>query len=85
MLLDEPGEHLDPATADTLIRDIFGSVGANRAVVVVTHRLSPLDQADHVIMLDSDETGHATIVDQGTHEELLTRNRQYSWSVRQEG
>lgn len=85
LLLDEPGEHLDPATADTLIRDIFGSVGANRAVVVVTHRLSPLDQADHVIMLDSDETGHATIVDQGTHEELLTRNRQYSWSVRQEG
>ncbi|WP_239519492.1 thiol reductant ABC exporter subunit CydC [Arcanobacterium phocisimile] len=85
LLIDEPGEHLDPHTADTLIRDILLSADAQRAVVVVTHRLSPLDAADHVIMLGADHTGRAHVVDEGTHAELLLRNPQYEWSLKQEG
>ncbi|WP_216378163.1 thiol reductant ABC exporter subunit CydC [Arcanobacterium phocae] len=85
LLLDEPGEHLDPATADALIRDILCTADSEKTIVLVTHRLSPLDAADHVIMLDDDGAGRATIVDEGTHAELLARNPQYAWSVSQEG
>ncbi|TDE95741.1 ATP-binding cassette domain-containing protein, partial [Occultella glacieicola] len=53
MLLDEPGEHLDPATADALLADIL-DVGRERGVLVVTHRLTGLDRADRVIDLGRD-------------------------------
>ncbi|WP_163544784.1 thiol reductant ABC exporter subunit CydC [Occultella kanbiaonis] len=56
MLLDEPGEHLDPATADALIADIL-SVGRERGVLVVTHRLAGLDGADQVIDLGARDIG----------------------------
>ncbi|CAM3460785.1 thiol reductant ABC exporter subunit CydC [Occultella aeris] len=56
MLLDEPGEHLDPATADALIADIL-SVGRERGVLVVTHRLAGLDRADQVIDLGARDIG----------------------------
>ncbi|WP_216404802.1 thiol reductant ABC exporter subunit CydC [Arcanobacterium phocae] len=85
LLLDEPGEHLDPATADALIRDILSTADDEKTIVLVTHRLSPLDAADHIIMLDDDGAGRATIVDEGTHAELLDRNPRYAWSVSQEG
>ncbi|USR78836.1 thiol reductant ABC exporter subunit CydC [Arcanobacterium pinnipediorum] len=85
LLIDEPGEHLDPETADLLLRDILSASNAQRSVVVVTHRLTPLDAADHVIVLGPDDTGRATIVDEGQHHELLARNRHYAWSLAQEG
>jgi ATP-binding cassette subfamily C protein CydC len=56
MLLDEPGEHLDPATADALIADIL-DVGRERGVLVVTHRLAGLDRADQVIDLGARDIG----------------------------
>lgn len=51
LLLDEPGEHLDPHTADKLITDMLHAGGADRGIILVTHRLSPLAVADEVIML----------------------------------
>lgn len=62
LLLDEPAEHLDPATADALVRDLLHDP---RGVVVVTHRLSPLDAADDVLWLDD---GHVQA--RGTHAHL---------------
>ncbi|WP_426592678.1 thiol reductant ABC exporter subunit CydC [Cellulomonas sp. McL0617] len=49
LLLDEPAEHLDPATADALVTDLLRDP---RGVVVVTHRLTPLAAADDVLWLD---------------------------------
>lgn len=51
MLLDEPAEHLDAATADALVTDLL-SADADRGVILVTHRLSALAQADEVIVID---------------------------------
>lgn len=89
LALDEPGEHLDPETADALIRDLLsaGSKDHQRGVVLVTHRLTPLDQADRVFIMDKphglpDEP--ATFVAQGTHRELLETHQGYAWSLRQE-
>lgn len=89
LALDEPGEHLDPETADALLRDLLtaGSEDHQRGVILVTHRLTPLDQADRVFIMDKphgspDEP--ATFVAQGTHRELLESHQGYAWSLRQE-
>lgn len=51
MLLDEPGEHLDPQTADALTGEILSSAqSANRGVMVVTHRLQSVAGADKVVL-----------------------------------
>ncbi|MFD1504696.1 thiol reductant ABC exporter subunit CydC [Georgenia yuyongxinii] len=71
LLLDEPGEHLDPVTADRLVTDLLrsgrdtaapdsavaGATGATRGVVLVTHRLAALDAADEVILLGRPDGG----------------------------
>ncbi|QOR46946.1 thiol reductant ABC exporter subunit CydC [Trueperella pecoris] len=84
MLLDEPGEHLDPRTADELIRDLLSVGDAERGVILVTHRLTPLDAVDEVIMLGPDETGQVGVVARGTHAELAQRMPSYEWSLAQE-
>jgi ATP-binding cassette subfamily C protein CydC len=74
LLLDEPAEHLDPRTADALVRDVLTRrpADAELSVVVVTHRLTPLDAADEVLLLDG-----GTLIARGTQDWLLKRNLTY--------
>ncbi len=83
LLLDEPGEHLDSETADSLIRDLLRAGDGSRGIILVTHRLSPLDVADEVIVL-GDAAGSVGVVARGTHAQLLATLPQYSWSAAQE-
>jgi len=88
LLIDEPGEHLDRATADHLVRDLLDqgttvpgasvSTAANRTrgVVVVTHRLTPLDAADEVILLRD-----GRVEARGTHADLLRTHDGYRESL----
>lgn len=72
LLLDEPGEHLDAEVADRIVRDLLTTPGQGRSVVVVTHRIDPLDAADEIMVLGQDEGGGLTrVVARGTHAELL--------------
>lgn len=82
LLLDEPGEHLDGETADKLIRDLL-ALGGDRTVILVTHRLTPLDVADRVVVLAT-ENGKTVVTAAGTHEELLATVPEYRWSTRRE-
>ncbi|WP_163507211.1 thiol reductant ABC exporter subunit CydD [Fodinicola acaciae] len=50
MLLDEPVAHLDPATADAVMDDIFANA-AGKSVLLVTHRQRDLAAADTVASL----------------------------------
>lgn len=92
MLLDEPGEHIDTATADRLIADLL-KLPTDRPVgmLVVTHRLTPLAGADDILVLSTDSTqsqGHhgcATVSDRGSHHDLLRRNKTYRWTLQREG
>lgn len=53
LLLDEPAEHLDDETADQLVRDLVAAArAAGTGLVLVTHRLAPLDGVDEVLVLD---------------------------------
>ena len=84
MALDEASEHLDAATADRLMETLL-TRSPDRATLVVTHRLSALDQADHVIVLATHEPGQcATIAARGTHDEVLQALPTYRWALNQE-
>jgi len=88
LLLDEPGEHLDPATADRLLTDLLRTGiddgDASRGVVLVTHRLSPLGAAEEVIVLGARNDGPATVLARGTHERLRADVPAYRWALEQE-
>lgn len=76
ILIDEPAEHLDPATADRLIEDLIiqgsGSGTRERTLVIATHRLTPMHNADEVLILQE-----GTVADRGHHSDLLERNADY--------
>ncbi|MEV6395348.1 thiol reductant ABC exporter subunit CydD [Streptomyces sp. NPDC051907] len=69
LVLDEPAEHLDLATADALTADLLaateGRTAAGTATVLITHRLRGLDAVDEVVVL---EAGRA--VQRGSYAEL---------------
>lgn len=65
MLLDEPYEGLDPATADAVMRDVLAAT-TDRATILVTHRPVGLESVDEVLLLDA-----GRIVARGRHDELL--------------
>ncbi|WP_433178332.1 amino acid ABC transporter ATP-binding/permease protein [Actinoallomurus sp. CA-150999] len=69
LVLDEPTEGLDLATADRLVTALLAE---RRTVVLVTHRLAPLTAADEVIVLD-----RGRIVQRGPHRDLVERRGPY--------
>ncbi|QCB93203.1 thiol reductant ABC exporter subunit CydC [Cellulomonas shaoxiangyii] len=83
LLVDEPAEHLDPATADALLDRVWHlpptRAGARRGVLVVTHRLATLASADEVLWLQD-----GRVAARGTHERLLAEVRGYREAVESE-
>ncbi|MDO4664823.1 MAG: thiol reductant ABC exporter subunit CydC [Actinomycetaceae bacterium] len=84
MLLDEPGEHIDPETADRLVADLLNLDAHAAGTLIVTHRLTALGAADEVIMLGPTATGPAQILARGRHEHLIATNSEYAWALDQE-
>ncbi|MFJ2783569.1 MULTISPECIES: thiol reductant ABC exporter subunit CydD [unclassified Streptomyces] len=66
LVLDEPAEHLDLATADALTDDLLRAT-EGRTTVLITHRLHGLDAVDEVIVLDEGRT-----VQRGPYAELAS-------------
>jgi len=72
LVLDEPGEHLDVATADALIRDLLAP-SERRATLLITHRLAGLEAVDEVIVLD-----RGRVLERGSHAALLALGGRYA-------
>ncbi|MFE3181488.1 thiol reductant ABC exporter subunit CydD [Streptomyces violascens] len=64
LVLDEPAEHLDLATADALTEDLLDAT-EGRTTVLITHRLRGLEAVDEVVVLDEGRT-----VQRGAYEDL---------------
>ncbi|MFF0087963.1 hypothetical protein ACFYR1_51470 [Streptomyces canus] len=71
LLLDEPTSHLDTIN-ETALTAVMKDVARECALLVIAHRLSTVQHADKIVVLDN---GGATA--QGRHEELLTSSPLY--------
>jgi ABC-type transport system involved in Fe-S cluster assembly fused permease/ATPase subunit len=80
LLLDEATSALDSHT-ERDIQEALDRVARNRTTLVVAHRLSTIVGADEILVLD-----RGTIVERGTHGELLARGGLYAsmWNRQRE-
>jgi ATP-binding cassette, subfamily B, heavy metal transporter len=80
LLLDEATSALDSHT-ERDIQDELVRVAENRTTLVIAHRLSTIVTADEILVLD-----HGTIVERGTHRELLAHGGLYAsmWNRQRE-
>ena len=67
LILDDSTSAIDSATEDEIQKAMY-RVQRGRTTFLITHRLSQIRWADHVIVLRGGE-----VIDQGTHDELLAR------------
>ncbi len=72
MVLDEATSALD-TESERLVQQALENMMQNRTSVVIAHRLSTIQKADMIVVMQKGE-----IVEQGTHEELLSKNGMYS-------
>ncbi|MBE4739250.1 MULTISPECIES: ABC transporter ATP-binding protein [Streptomyces] len=72
LLLDEATSALD-SESEILVQDALWRLMDGRTALVVAHRLSTVAGMDRLVVLD-----RGTVVEQGTHEELLTANGAYA-------
>ena len=85
LLCDEPTSSLDNATEYEVMKNLKEtrdprdiSSKCRRTVVVIAHRLSTVQDADLILVMDSGK-----VVEQGTHNELMLESGKYSELVRQ--
>lgn len=71
LVLDEATSSLD-SESERQVQQALEAASAERTSIIIAHRLSTIVNADKIIII---EDGH--IVDQGSHEELLHRNKAY--------
>jgi subfamily B ATP-binding cassette protein MsbA len=72
LILDEPTSGLD-AASEELVFEALGRLMEGRTTIVIAHRLATIRRADVIFVID-----RGTIVERGTHEQLLTEGGLYS-------
>ena len=72
VVLDEATAFADPEN-EALIQKAFARLTEGRTVIMIAHRLSTVVGADKIVVLDS-----GSIVEQGTHEQLLKADGLYA-------
>ncbi|WP_369175404.1 ABC transporter ATP-binding protein [Streptomyces sp. R28] len=71
LLLDEPTSHLD-AINEAALTTVMKEVAQECALLVIAHRLSTVQHADHIVVLHEGRSAAC-----GRHEDLLTRDPLY--------
>jgi ATP-binding cassette subfamily B protein len=71
LILDEAASALDPESESIFIRNL-SRIAVGRTVIMISHRLSTLVNANAILVMQ-----HGSLMDSGTHAELLTRCETY--------
>ena len=79
LLFDEATSALDSESERSILKAMV-DISANKTTLVIAHRLSTVVDADRILVVDGGE-----IVEQGSHQELLTQDGQYArlWQMQQ--
>ena len=79
LLFDEATSALDSESERSILK-AMADISANKTTLVIAHRLSTVVDADRILVVDGGE-----IVEQGSHQELLTQDGQYArlWQMQQ--
>ncbi|KAH0625406.1 hypothetical protein JD844_014896 [Phrynosoma platyrhinos] len=78
LILDEATSALDAESEHAIQRAIYGEV-QNHTVLVIAHRLSTVEKAHNIIVLDK-----GRVVQQGTHKQLMEEGGLYSKLVQRQ-
>ena len=72
LILDDAFANVDTQTEDTILHRL-AEIMKNRTTILISHRVSTVKNADHIIVLDE-----GSIVEAGTHEQLLVHGGIYA-------
>ncbi len=77
LILDEATSSVDAYT-EAIIQEALEELLSNRTSIIIAHRLSTIVNADRIIVMDSGQ-----IVEEGTHNSLLTQGGKYATLYKQ--
>ncbi|MBL4746443.1 MAG: peptidase domain-containing ABC transporter [Flavobacteriaceae bacterium] len=72
LVLDEATSSLDSSSENYIQRSIQNLRSQNKTIILISHRLSTVAQADKIVVL-----ADGKVLEQGSHEELLTKKEHY--------
>ena len=72
MILDEATSALDTVTEEK-IQHSFEMLSQGRTTLVIAHKLTTIKNADKIVVIEK-----GSIVEEGTHDELLAKGGEYA-------
>ncbi|MBI34258.1 MAG: ABC transporter [Flavobacteriales bacterium] len=71
LIFDDCLSAVDTKTEEKILRNLK-QIMINKTTIIVSHRISSIQHADHIIMIDNGE-----IIEEGNHNELIQLNKEY--------